>query len=215
MSDIPQNPKIYHITHVDNLDNILHDKVLWSDAKRREFDMECEMDGMSEIKRSRLEECVVKCYPDTMVGEYVPFYFCPRSIMLYILHMGNHQDISYRGGQGPILHLQADLEATIKWANESGVRWAYSDINARTRYAQFYNAPDDLDKINWSAIEATDFRDMLIKEGKQAEFLVYESFPWELVEKIGVHDSRIKDQVLEKLGNNLSPEVSIERDWYY
>jgi len=50
----------------------------------------------------------VKCHPGTKVGQYVPFYFCPRSIMLYILHRGNHPDLDYREGQGPILHLQAD-----------------------------------------------------------------------------------------------------------
>ena len=215
MTDMPENQKIYHITHVDNLDNILHDEVLWSDAKRLEFDMECEIVGMSEIKRRRLEELEVKCHSGTKVGEYAPFYFCPRSIMLYILYMGNHRDISYCGGQSPILHLQADLEATIQWAIDRDIRWAFSDRNAGERIANFYNDPDDLDEINWSAVEATDFRDMLIKEGKQAEFLVYESFPWELVEKIGVCNRRIKDQVIEKLGNRTSPEVCIERDWYY
>ena len=56
---------------------------------------------------------------------------------------------------------------------------------------------------------------MLVKEGKQAEFLMYEFFPWELVEKIGVHNDTIRDQVIEKLGDRALPEVSIERDWYY
>ena len=60
----------------------------------------------------------------------MPFYFCPRSIMLYILHMGNHPDISYREGQGPIIHLQADLMASIQWAEKHKVRWAFSDRNA-------------------------------------------------------------------------------------
>ncbi len=39
---------------------------------------------MTEIKRRRLFEIDVQCHPDTMVGDYVPFYFCPRSIMLFI-----------------------------------------------------------------------------------------------------------------------------------
>ena len=215
MTKIPTNPKIYHITHISNIDGILADKVLWSDAKRLEFGLDCEIVGMSVIKRRRLEELEVKCHSGTMVGEYVPFYFCPRSIMLYILYMGNHPDLNYRGGQGPILHLQADLETAIQWANEKDIRWAFSDRNAGERIANFYNDPDDLNEINWSAVEATDFRDMLVKEGKQAEFLIYESFPWELVEKIGVCNHRIRDQVIEKLGNGASPEVSIEKDWYY
>jgi len=216
MAKIPKNPKIYHITPIDNLDNILRNEVLWSDAKRVELGLECEIVGMSKIKRRRLEELEVKCHSGTMVGEYVPFYFCPRSVMLYILYMGNHPDIDYREGQGPIIHLQADLRTSVKWATDNGIRWAFTDINAGTYAAQFYNDLSRFsDVINWSAIEATDWRDAATQEYKQAEFLTYESFPWELVEKIGVFDRRIRGQVIEKLGNKALPEVSIERDWYY
>jgi len=84
MVKMQKKPKIYHITHIQNLNNILNDKMLWSDSKRLEFGLDCEIVGMSEIKRRRLEELEVKCHSGTMVGEYVPFYFCPRSIMLYI-----------------------------------------------------------------------------------------------------------------------------------
>ena len=213
---MPKNPKIYHITHISNLDTILGDKVLWSDAKRLELGLDCEIVGMSEIKRRRLEELDVKCHSGTMVGEYVPFYFCPCSIMLYILHMGNHPGIDYREGQGPIIHLQADLKAAVKWATDNRIRWAFSDINAATYVAQFYDDLSQLNNvINWSAVEATDWRDAAIQEYKQAEFLTYESFPLGLVEKIGACNRRIRDQVIKKLGNRASPEVSIERNWYY
>jgi hypothetical protein len=214
MTTAPANPKIYHITHIDNLDAILRDKVLWSDAKRLELDLECENIGISEIKRRRLEELQVNCHPNTMVGQYVPFYFCPRSIMLFILHRGNHRDITYRGGQEPIIHLEADLKATVGWAENNNVRWAFSDRNAGGYLAKFYRSTDDLDKINWPAVESTDFRDMLIKEDKQAEFLMYESFPLNLVEKIGVCNSRVRDQVIQKLGN-AGILVTVEGTWYY
>ena len=104
--------------------------------------------------------------------------------MLFILHKGNHPDITYHGGQEPILHLEVDLKAAIRWAENNNVRWAFSDRNAGGYLAKFYKSVDDLDKINWPAVESTVFRDMLIKEGKQAEFLTYESFPLNLIEKI-------------------------------
>src|SRR4030042_2160820 len=216
MVKIPTNPKIYHITHIGNLDTILRDKVLWSDAKRLELGLECEIVGMSEIKRRRLEELEVKCHSGTMVGEYVPFYFCPRSIMLYILYLGNHPDIDYCEGQEPIIHLQADLKAAVKWATGNKIRWAFSDINAGTYAAQFYDDFSQLnDLINWSALEATDWHDAAIKEYKQAEFLIYESFPLGLVEKIGVCNNRIRDQVIDKLRDTASLEISVEKEWYY
>ena len=97
MPVVPRVPKIYHITHVRNLEQILASKVLWSDANRIEMELDCEVVGMSKIKQRRLA-LPVGCHPGTYVGEYVPFYFCPRSIMLYILHMGNHPDLDYSEG---------------------------------------------------------------------------------------------------------------------
>lgn len=190
--------------------------MLWSNAKRIELGLDCEIVGMSEIKKRRLNELEVKCHAGTMVGEYVPFYFCPRSIMLYILHMGNHPDINYSEGQEPIIHLQADLEATVKWAINNGIRWAFSDINAGTFAAQFYKDSNLLNEIvNWAAVEATDWRDTAIQEYKQAEFLVYESFPLELVEKIGVCNNGMRDRVIRTIGDMAQLTISVENAWYY
>jgi hypothetical protein len=50
--------------------------------------------GMSEIKENRMR-LSVKCHDGDTVGEYVPFYFCPRSIMLF---KANHPGLTYRGG---------------------------------------------------------------------------------------------------------------------
>jgi len=216
VAKLPTHPKIYHITHLRNLPQILDARRLWSDAKRIEKKLDCDVVGMSHIKRRRLEEIEVDCHPDTHVGDYVPFYFCPRSIMLYILHMGNHPDLNYRGGQRPIVHLQADLHAVVEWADRKERRWAYSDRNAGGFLANFYTGLDHLGEVNWAAVESTDFRDMVIKEGKQAEFLVYGLFPWRLVERIGVCDERVAGEVRQAIARaEHQPPVAVERDWYY
>jgi hypothetical protein len=200
---------------VDNLANILLARVLWSDAKCLERGLDCEIVGLPKIKERRLS-LNVSCYQDTTVGQYVPFYFCPRSIMLYILHKGNHENITYKGGQQPIIHLQSDLKEVVSWADLHGFRWAFSDRNASARIAQFFNSLNDLDQIDWSAVAETDFTNIKIKEGKQAEFLVYESFPWKLVEKIGVLDRNIELQVHNAISDaTYKPIVSIVPSWYY
>jgi ssDNA thymidine ADP-ribosyltransferase DarT-like protein len=106
---IPPRPRIYHITHVDNLADIAADGVIWSDSVTARRGGPAAAIGMSTIKQRRLCELLVKCHPETFVGEYVPFYFCPRSIMLYLIYMANHPELTYRGGQEPIVHLEADL----------------------------------------------------------------------------------------------------------
>ncbi len=213
---VPEHPKIYHITHIDNLPSIVQDGYLWSDARCRATNMNSTNVGISCIKRRRIEELEVKCYPDTKVGNYVPFYFCPRSIMLFIQYKGNHLDLDYRGGQRPIVHLQANMKDAVEWADLNGRRWAFTDRNAGARVAKFFSSLDNLNEVNWVAVEAMDFRESIIKEGKQAEFLVYESFPWELVERVGVYDVGIKARVEDVLGSaEHKPLVTVKQAWYY
>lgn len=216
MAKAPDNPKIYHITHLRNLPQIVKAGVLWSDAKRIESNLSCDVVGMSHIKRRRLQEIEVTCHAGTHVGDYVPFYFCPRSVMLYILHKGNHPDLNYIEGQQPIIHLQADLHAVVEWADRERRRWAFSDRNAGAYFAQFFNGLNQLDEVNWAAVVSVNFRDMVVKEGKQAEFLVHESFPWRLIEHIGVCDDHAGVQVCEVITDaDHRPQVAVERTWYY
>ncbi|MGI0080551.1 MAG: type II toxin-antitoxin system toxin DNA ADP-ribosyl transferase DarT [Nitrososphaerales archaeon] len=215
MSPVPESPKIYHITHVDNLSRIV-DEVLWSDAERVRRALECTVVGMSEIKRRRLEEIEVDCHPGTKVGQYVPFYFCHRSVMLYILHKDNHPDLAYHGGQRPIVHLQADLRMVLKWAETEPRRWTFSKCNAGARYADFHNDPALLGGLDWGAIAQTDWRDPDVKEAKQAEFLVEKSFPWRLIELIGVINSEVERQVTNIIsGARHQPSVAVKTAWYY
>ncbi len=123
---VPDNPIIYHITHIDNLPKILQCKELRSDRKMLEQESNYRCIGMTDIKRRRLEERPVSCHEHLMVGECVPFYFCPRSIMLYIIHRGNNPNI-HETNQADILHLEADMKQSIDWAERKRLRWSFSD----------------------------------------------------------------------------------------
>jgi hypothetical protein len=216
VTSVPDRPKIYHITHIDNLPAVLKRGCLWSEARCLQENQQCTVVGMSQIKRRRLQEIEVSCHSGTTVGQYVPFYFCPRSIMLYILYKGNHPDLDYHGGQQPILHLQADLRSAVEWADKIRRSWAFSDGNAGARYTRFYNNLSELDVVDWGAVAAVDWQNSLVKEGKQAEFLMLDSFPWQLVEAIGVIDQRTLTDVSRMIqGAEHKPLVSVQRDWYY
>jgi len=69
----PAQPKIYHITHVENLPSIVADGGLVSDATMIARGGPAAAIGMSNIKRRRVEELGVDCHPGTKVGDYVPF----------------------------------------------------------------------------------------------------------------------------------------------
>lgn len=215
MSTPPQHPKIYHIVHIDRLPLIIEDCCLRCDAEISQRRAGGTTIGMSSIKQRRLT-LPVRCHPGDHVGDYVPFYFCPRSIMLYLIYMANHPELSYRGGQGPIVHLEADLEEVVDWANEAGRRWAFSLSNAAAVYTQFRKDLTQLDEINWTAVAATDFRSSDVKEGKQAEFLMHQLFPWSLVRRIGVQSRATMQRVIDAMeGASHRPKVEMMQAWYY
>jgi hypothetical protein len=150
------------------------------------------------------------------VGDYVPFYFCPRSVMLYVLHRSNDPDLAYQGGEWPIVHLEADLHAVVEWAKAQGLRWAFSLSNAGAFYAGFRASLDQLSDLNWEAIRERDFRDPDVKESKQAEFLLHGAFPWHLVSRIGVISPIVQTTVQKTLGSVAKiPPVVVLPEWYF
>ena len=210
---VPTEPKIYHITPVDRLGSIASDGYLWSDAEARHRDLPGTVIGMSHIKERRLRELTLSKYPTLHVGECVPFYFCPRSVMLYLMHVKSSQ-LTYQGGQEPIVHLEADLRETVAWADAHNRRWAFTPSSAASYSFTDYIDLGRLDVIDWDAIRATDWR--TCRDAKQAEFLIEESFPWEQVSRIGVRSQAMYARVQHALqGVRHRPTVAIKPGWYY
>ena len=214
MTPVPTHPKIYHIVHVDRLPSIISSGNLWCDAEVVRRDPPGTTIGMSNIKRRRLDELLLTSHFGLRVGDCVPFYFCPRSIMLYLIYQANHHELTYRGGQGPIIHLEADLRQTVAWAEAQGLRWAFTLSNAGAYYFEDRCRLEQLGEINWGAVQATNWQQC--KEGKQAKFLVENRFPWELVTRIGVHSQQVHAQVGSALEmTEHRPRVELHREWYY
>ena len=210
---IPEDPKLYHIVHFDRLQSIIDDGYVWCDAEVLGTASAGTTIGMSTIKQRRLE-LTLDSHPDLHVGECVPFYFCPRSVMLFLIHRANHPELDYRGGQSSIVHLEADLRQVISWAEDNDQRWAFTLSNAGAYYFEDRCDLEDLDEINWDAVQARDWR--RCQEGKQAEFLVERELPWELVTRIGVVSAKIRARVLGITATAThSPAVETIPGWYY
>jgi ssDNA thymidine ADP-ribosyltransferase, DarT len=210
----PRHPKICHIVHVDRLRSIAADGCLWCDAEVVRRAPPGTTIGMNKIKQRRLTELTLGSHPQLHVGDCVPFYFCPRSVMLYLIYQGNHPDLVYRGGQDPIMHLEADLHATVDWAKRHKRRWAFTLSNAGSYYFEDRADLSQIDEIDWDCVEARQWKNC--KERKQAEFLLEHSFPFELVERIGVRSRTQYQQVVNTLpGGGHQPNVEICPDWYY
>lgn len=216
---IPAQPKIYHIVHVDRLPSIIADQCLWCDAEVVRRLPQGSSIGMIKIKQRRLNELCLASHPALHVGDCVPFYFCPRSVMLHFISCRNHPELTYLGGQEPIIHLEADLNTVVEWSNQNGRRWAFTLSNAGAFYFEDRSDLTQLTDIDWSSVHANQWSGSgiapTVKEHKQAEFLIECSFPWHLIERIGVHSQSIFQQVMNVLPAAHRPKVEIIQKWYY
>ena len=209
----PAEPKIYHIVHVDRLPSIATDGFLWSDAEAHRHASPGTTIGITEIKQRRLTKSL-RSHPGLHVGDCVPFYFCPRSVMLYVISRQNHPSLSYRGGQNPIVHLEADLREAVAWADFQRRRWAFTLSNAGSFYFEDRCDLAQLEEIDWEAVQANDWRNC--KEEKQAEFLVEQSFPWTLVRRVGVRDRNVLNRVRDAVRVVAHrPTAEPIPSWYY
>jgi hypothetical protein len=215
----PQRPKIYHIAHVDRLASIVSDGHFWCDAEILRRNSDGTTIGMGSIKQRRLT-LPISCRPGLCVGDCVPFYFCPRSIMLFLIHCANNPELAYKGGQGPIVHMEFDMLDAVNWAQANNRRWAFTLSNAGARYFEDRCDLAQLGEINWDAVTTDRWSgngiSRSVKEGKQAEFLMEHSFPWSLVRRVGVRSQDVAHRVVHAMGNiSHRPTVEIMRNWYY
>ena len=205
MSLRPEQILIYHITDVENLPGILAAGGLRSDAAMAALH---EVIGYSHIKERRLKEIRVPCCAQRFVGEFVPFYFCARSPMLFTINKGNTGRPA--GCQRSIVHLVSTVAMGVGLARA----WAISDGNAGTFHTSFYAALDAIETLDWPAIRATDWRGKTHQ--KSAEFLVADFLPWAGIQEIGCHNAVVAGRVQTLLHNQMHrPVVTVQPNWYY
>lgn len=203
------NIAVYHITHADNIANIAREGRLWSDAQRIARNLATTTIGYSHIKARRLRRPVTVA-ANGVLGDYVPFNFCPRSVMLYVVSQGHE---NYREGQQPIVHLVSSIPTILA----TGRPWLFTDRHADLGYADEFDTLNKLDEVDWSVMPLRQWGgDQEVKEKRQAEFLIHEWCPWSAIEVIGVIDAGIAARVAAAIaGADHSPRVEVHSDWYY
>lgn len=196
---------IYHITDVANLKAIVEDGGLHCDAtmQTREY----EGIGYNNIKERRLKEIRVPCCGNRFVGEFVPFYYCPRSPMLFTINKGNTGRPV--GCQTSIVH----MVSSVGFAVDLNRQWAVSDGNAGAYHTSFYGELDAIRSLDWSAINANSWGGR--QHQKHAEFLVESFFPLSGFTEIGCHGPNTAAQVAKILGSTYKPLISTRPQWYY
>jgi hypothetical protein len=209
---VPKPTQIIHMTHVDNLDSILARDCLSSNARLARARRSFTNIAYSSIQQKRAAK-VIPCGPGGSLHDYVPFYFCNRSPMLYTINKGN---VQCDGGQASIVH----LISTVEQVANRGLDFVFTDGHGIMSFTSFYDDLDDLGVVDWNVISARYWNDTA-EDGdrsrrRQAEFLVHNVFPWDLVTDIVVFNDSTKgdvEQLVDKHGHQ--PNILVRRNWYY
>jgi hypothetical protein len=208
---VPLNQRpIFHITHVTNLNSIARGGSLLSDALCRAGAAASSPTniGYSHIKDRRLRRRVPVA-AGGYLGDYVPFNFCPRSVMLYLIHRGHD---NYSGGQADVVHLRSTIDRAVA----TGQPWAFTDRHAEVAHALYFDDLDELTEVDWRVMPLRYWNDPPdVRERRQAEFLVHERLAWSAIVEIGCMTEGTKAKVERSLAGIDHPDVTIRPEWYY
>lgn len=134
--------------------------------------------------------------------------------MLFTISRGNVK--GFAGGQQSIVH----LVSTVQSVQAAVLGFVFTDGHGIMAFTGFYDDPAQLDEVDWPLMNAhywadTD-DDLDRKRLRQAEFLVHERFPAELIQGIGVINQQKKEETEVLLAEfGLAIPVATKPGWYY
>lgn len=211
MSMRPRPTLVYHFTDESNLPGVVASGLLADSAVGDRLQREAGKPGIKQLRRAR----TVPIGPGGFVGDYVPFYFGPRSPMMYVISRGQVPEY------GVDLSRLVYLVSTVEWLTGAELGPVFTRRNATLANAEFFDDPNLLDShVDWPLIAAHMWNDTLDdpdrKARRMAECLVHQAVPFVAFHEIGVFDDDARDRaevMLATLG--ITATVNVHRDWYY
>ena len=200
---------LYHHTHIDNLSGIIHRGLLCKALVKN-----VNVDASLASIQTRRQRKLVTCEPGGVLHDYVPFYFGYRSPMMFLISKGEVPN--YKGAQDEMIYLVTSVQNVVG----TEVSFVFTDGHPIKFPSKFYNSPEDLGQLDWNVIKGKWWNDTPQypdrERRRQAEFLVYQHCPWNLINYIGVANGKRKSQVEDVLKPAThTPMVLLRRHWYY
>jgi hypothetical protein len=209
---VPDPTPVYHITDIANLPGIVRDGLCCNRVLR------LGATGYTNIAHGNIQDrrarTNVPCCVGGTLHDYAPFFFAPRPPMLYAIYRG--AVAGYAGGQASVVHLVTTAQAI----EAAGLRFAFTDGHGTMALTDFFDDLEDLDRVDWAVMRSRYWNDTATDgdrcRRRQAEFLVHEGCPWELVQEIGVLNTTAQHSVEEMVEASAhQPPVRVRPEWYY
>jgi hypothetical protein len=218
---------IFHITHINNLENILSSGFLYSINTLIKNHTSI---ASEDVQKKRASKGVTQ-HPYGVLHDYVPFYFAPRSPMLYANY---NASLPNAKAQNEIIYLVSYAEKI----HQNKRPYVFYDVHPIKEYASCYNDIKDLSRIDWDLF----FEGLLIggyskywqdvedneahpkwinrKAIRQAEFLIHKEVCLQDIIGIATMTQDAKDVVDKKINQIKSEKnnhilIKIKKDWYY
>lgn len=219
----PNPIRLFHITAIDNLDTICRSGSLICKS-------ECDANAVAYnniahagAQGSRSTKLVPNP-PGGLIHDFVPFYFAPRSPMLFAINGGRVDGCAYK--QADILHFETTVERVV--ADNDDI--VFYDRNATYGYSEASTDISDLaDHVDWNIMTDRPRLDGFCKyfqdsypnypdrlERRMAEFLVKQGVELKCMTRIGViseEKAEIVRAILQQNGVELT--VDVITDWYF
>jgi hypothetical protein len=201
---------LYHFTHVDNLEAILAQGGLVCLNRAPTFAINAASNNIQERRKKKQ----VICEPRGTLHDYVPFYFAPRSPMMFKLSKGGVS--TFQGNIHDLVYIVSSIEK-IK---ELGYPFTFMDGHALMALSNFYNDTMYLDKLDWKLIRNTMWNntdeDNDRERRRQAEFLVKGKVGLDAFNELGVYSQELAKRVFAIMkGHNVQCAIRVKRNWYY
>jgi hypothetical protein len=209
----PVPTPVMHFTRVEHLPTIIKSGLVSDTRARATRATQIEI-GHASIKERR-RRLAVDVGPGGFVGDYVPFYFSPRSPMMYTLHRGNVD--TYQDGFDRVVYLVTTLEALTRCA----CHWIVSDRNAAQALARFAESTSDLDDfIDWQLMRAAQWgwcaEDPERPDRRAAECLAHQVVPWVAFTEVVTKNEETAAEGRRMIAaSSEHTPVSVRPDWYF
>jgi hypothetical protein len=184
--------RIYHVTHVRNLDAIL-------DAGELRADGTPAVDVSSELTRELRRTAEV--IPGSAVSDYVPFYLAPDSELWEDLRAGAHDETRWSAAARSAA--SSDFVILVSTAKQLGEGAVVSDNDAVGSLTRFAMTPDDTNRMLVRLHDAEGLRG--------AEALARDPFPFSAVQLVGVANEPMRDRVRDLVGDT---KVVVYPPWF-
>lgn len=205
---------IVHFTRVEHLADVIDRGLLSDNQAQFEGLLTVEIGNTSIKERRRRRQ--VPIAPFGTVADFVPFYFAPRSPMMYSIHCGNVP--TYTEGCDRLIYLVSTLERLAALDLDVLI----TDRNAVLDFAEFTHFAGDVteDFIDWDLMRAQYWHNTAQwpdrRERRMAECLAGPRVPWEAFTAVVSKRADVADQVSANIAaaGETTP-VAVRPQWYF